>query len=329
MVSEMNMDMIAITGASGYIGRHLVKELIRRGNLRIKLLSRTGQYELHAGEGGAGIEVVKGDLCDPGALQALLEPGCVVINLAYLQGGGEAGNLAACATLLAACKTVKIKRLVHCSTAAVVGRISNNIITENTQCQPMTEYGVTKLKIERAILDAAKGCFEATILRPTAVFGSGGENLKTLVEDMFAGSRLRNYLKMCVFGKRRMNLVYVTNVVASLLFLAKCNGSISGEVFNISDSDSPLNNFVDVEHILMRELHIPNYSLPRVPVPSGLLRLLLNLRGRDSTNPRCDYSSDKLFAIGFKRPVSFRSGLVEYATWCRSQHSAPTRLDRS
>lgn len=323
------MNTVVIIGASGFIGRHLVARLIRSGDKRIRVLSRSGQQNWPVGECGSVVEVVRGDLSDQASLQKLLEPDCTVVSLAYLQGEGEEKNLAVCANLLMASETAKILRLIHCSTGSVVGNSTDTPITENSSCQPMSEYGVTKLKIERAILEAAQGCFEATILRPTAVFGSGGENLKKLVKDLLTGSCWQNYLRSCVFGMRRMNLVYIANVVDAILFLMNYKGNLSGEVFNISDADSPLNNFVDVEHILMRELNIPAYRVPRIPVPLGLLRMLLNFWGRDSTNPRCDYSSDKLFALGFKRPVRFRSGLVEYATWCRSQYPDPTRTDRS
>ena len=265
---------------------------------------------------------------DRDSLRELIEPGCTVVNLAYLQGAGEAENLDACASLLAACRAANVRRLIHCSTASVVGRTPDSAITEDTPCRPVTEYGITKLEVERAILEGAYGHFEAAILRPTAVFGAGGENLKKLVRDLTIGNRLRNYLKSCLFGNRRMNLVYVANVVAAILFLVNYKGELVGEVFNISDADSPLNNFADVEHILMRELNIPAYRCARIPVPQGVLAFLLGLLGRDNINPRCDYSQEKLFGLGFVRPVSFEAGLAEYASWYRSSQTDRTGLGR-
>ena len=314
------MNTIAITGASGYIGRHLVAKLVRMGDRRIKVLSRSSRQEWHVGLGESVVEIVKGDVRDPKSLRGLIDPGCTVINLVYLQDAGEAENLVACAELLAACKAAKVRRLIHCSTASVVGRTPDNLVTEDTPCRPATGYGVAKLKVERAIIEAARGCFEATILRPTAVFGPEGENLRKLAGDLMAGARLRNYLRSCLFGSRRMNLVYVANVVAAILFLANYDGNLGEEVFNISDSDSPLNNFSDVERILMREMNIPDYSFARIAAPLGLLRLLLEFRGRDNINPRCNYSSEKLIGFGFLKPTNFERGLAEYATWYRSSH---------
>ncbi|MFA5824707.1 MAG: NAD-dependent epimerase/dehydratase family protein, partial [Gallionellaceae bacterium] len=149
--SEVNRaKTVVIVGASGYIGRHLIAELRRLGGYRIKLLSRSLGQDLSGA--GSAVEVFKGDLRAPETLRGLFESDCTVINLAYLWEAGEAANLEVTANLLEACKSAKIKRLIHCSTAAVVGRTSVNRITEDTVCRPATEYGITKLKVEQAII---------------------------------------------------------------------------------------------------------------------------------------------------------------------------------
>lgn len=308
------MKTIAITGASGYIGRYLVAELMRVGGWRIKVLSRTGQLDFNATNTGSKLEVVKGDLQDMASLQGFFEEQCTVVNLVYLWHAGETGNLAVTYNLLEACKNARVRRLVHCSTAAVVGRVPDNLVTENTICQPVTEYGITKLKIEEAVISMARGHFDAVILRPTSVFGPAGNPLKRLAADITSGNRLRNYFKSCLFGRRRMNLVHVANVVAAILFLVGRTENLSNEVFIVSDDDSLDNNFTDVESRLMQQFRIPYYSY-RLPIPLGLLGFLLACLGRNNVNPRCNYSPDKLLGLGFKRPVSFHAGLAEYAIW--------------
>lgn len=313
-VDSSVMKTIAITGASGYIGRHLVAELMRAGGWRIKVLSRTGQLDFDVANSASKLEVVKGDLQDKASLQGFFEAGCTVVNLVYLWKAGEAGNLAVTHNLLEACKAARIGRLIHCSTAAVVGRVPDNLITERTVCNPVTEYGITKLKIEEAVVSAARGHFDAAILRPTSVFGPEGDPLKKLAADLVSGSRFKNYLKSCLFDKRRMNLVHVSNVVAAISFLINRAENLQGEVFIVSDDDSPINNFSDVEIRLMQQFDIPSYRF-RLPMPLGLLGFLLARLGRNNVNPRCDYAPDKLLGLGFKRPVSFEAGLAEYATW--------------
>lgn len=312
------MITIAITGASGYIGKHLVAELARHGGYRIKVLSRSSRHTIDATELGSHIEVIKGDLRSPETLHEFFEPGCTVVNLVYLRNAGQAENLAITENLLAACRASKVGRLIHCSTADVTGRTWRSLVTENTPCHPVTEYGITKLKVEEVILDAASSNFEVVILRPTAVFGRGGENLNKLAGDLVSGKRLRNYLKSCLFGRRRMNLVHIENVVTAIVFLIQRAEDVSGEVFIVSDDDNPENNYADVERFLMREFNVPNYHVPRFPVPTSVLSFLLRLLGRNNIDPRSVYAPDKLIGFGFTRPVSFETGLAEFAAWYRS-----------
>lgn len=313
------MNTIVITGASGFIGKHLIAKLLLFKDLRIKVLSRNQDQGLHDLI-KLGVEIVKGDLLDPDSLKDLLEQDCTIINLVYLWHGGEIENITAITNLLNACKSANVKRLVHCSTAAVVGRVSDNTITETTPCYPVTEYGITKLKIEKAILTVAKDHFDAVILRPTAVFGKNGAPLRKLADDLSQKSRFHNYLKSCLFNKRRMNLVHVANVIASIIFLTNRTEKIGGEIFIVSDDDCAVNNFFDVERALLKAFDMPYYGLLRLQVPPVFLKFLLICLGRNNVNPHCNYSPDKLLQLGFERSISFEVGLAEYASWYRSSY---------
>jgi nucleoside-diphosphate-sugar epimerase len=315
----MSMNCIAITGASGYIGQNLVAGLLDRGGYRVKLLSRTKDSE-HSHRGA--VETVDGDLLLPKSLSGFLEPGCTVINLVYLWDAGEAANLAAMGNLVAACKAAGVKRLIHVSTAAVVGRVNECLITETTPCRPVSEYGVTKLNVESLIRREGGDSFDLAILRPTSVFGPGGEPLGKLADALENGHRLRNYLKSCLFNGRRMNLVHIANVVEAVIFLANRPENLAGEIFIVSDDDSDANNFSDVESALMRGLGVSDYRLPRVPVPLGVLRLLLSILGRNNVNPGCNYSGEKLLRLGFRRAVSFEAGLSDYISAYQSARSS-------
>ena len=170
------------------------------------------------------------------------------------------------------------------------------------------------------LINAARGFFDVVILRPTSVFGPRGEAVNKLASDLATGSRLRNYLKSCLFDRRKMNLVHIANVVASILFLMPRTEHFGGEVFIVSDDDSPINNFADVERFLMQEFRAPHYSLPRLLMSPCLLVFLLRCLGRNNINPHCYYVQDKLESLGFTKPVSFENGLTEYANWYRSVH---------
>ena len=313
-----SMHTVAITGASGYIGRHLVAQLNQLADVRVKVLTRKKPRPEGAIYFGKSVEVVEGDLHVPSSLSGFLEPGCTVVHLAYLQGGGQTENLRATATLMEACQVAKIHRLIHCSTAAVVGRVNDDTVNELTSCHPVSEYGITKLKIEDAVLKASKSGFDSVILRPTSVFGAEGGSLKKLVADLIASKNIRNYLKSCLFGKRRMNLVHVDNVVAAIIFTIHQERNFNGDKFIVSEDDNSRNNFADVELFLMRQLGVTKYLVPPILLPLTWLSFLLKLLGRNNINPRCNYDPTKLLALGFERPVKFEAGLKHYSDWYRS-----------
>lgn len=313
------MQTIAITGASGFIGKRLVLDLACTGNYEIRVLSRN--RELAETLFPATVKIVEGSLHDEAAMAELLKPGCTVINLAYQWNGGRSRNLAATDNLVAACRNFSVARLIHCSTAAVTGRVRDNLITEETKCNPVQEYGRTKLEIEQVMLSAAEQkYFDVAILRPTAVFGIESKSLKKLSSDLREGSQWINYFKSCLFSERRMNLVHVDNVVAAIIFLIQQVNPIGGQVFIVSDDDDDKNNFAYVERFLMDAFGLDGYSLPRLALPPLLLSILLSIRGRNNVNPFCNYDSGKLLSLGFERPVSLEDGLAAYAEWyCASQ----------
>lgn len=317
--------VIAVIGASGFIGQALVPALLQDPTCLVKVLSRQRANGFAESSVVPRLEIVTGDLRDPTSLSTLLEAGCTVVNLAYMAEAGEEANLAAIHNLVDACKQARVRRLIHCSTAMVAGRCSNTVVTEEQVCMPITEYARTKLKVEQAVAGSA---LDTVILRPTAVFGPEGKNLEKLVHELTHNGRVRNYVKSCLFGRRRMNLVSVTNVVAAILFAAQQVEPYRGEVFIVSDADNPLNNYVDVERVMMQALGISDYSLPRFPVPSIVLQAMLWLLGQDGINPRMEFSPEKLLRTGFKRPVGFEQSLADYAAWHVGRKTSAVRAAR-
>lgn len=312
---------IAITGASGFLGKRLVQALVLEGHYDIRVLSRNKTLDLEIATFAAEVEVIEGNMECPETLGKLLVPSCTVINLAYLWKAGRAKNLAAIDNLLSACQEVGVARLIHCSTADLVGRTSENKVTEETPCHPLTEYGITKLDLERRVMDAAsQGLFDPVIVRPSAVFGGGGEQLKKLIRDLSTGNAWLNYAKSCLFGERRMNLVHIANVVQAIIFMIRYPNPLKGEIFIVSDDDEPNNNFTYVESFLMAALKIKGYPLPRIKLPASMLSTLLAVRGRNNTNPFCNYDSSKLRGLGYKRAISLEDGLAEFSAWYRSAH---------
>jgi nucleoside-diphosphate-sugar epimerase len=295
---------VVIIGASGFIGEYLLKYFSTRVDFNVKALvfnSNPNNY--------ANIRFLKADLLDPNALDFLLSENCIVFNLAYLRNN----NLEAMLNLTEACKRNKVCRLIHCSSAVVVGNVSDEIVNEDTKCFPVSEYEKTKLDIEKLLVDESIGNFELAILRPTAVFGQGGKNLLKLANNLNTKNGCSNYIRSCLFNRRSMNLVSVENVLAALIFLFNLD-EVKCETFIISDDHSTANNYHEVEKKLMASLG-KKYLFPIIPVPKFILIAILYLAGKPNRNPLRKFNDQKLKALGFKKPQDFELAVEAFAEW--------------
>ena len=321
MAKSIKKETIILLGASSYIGRHILQNESWTCMFKIKAVSRLGAVGEQIQALNQKTEFITTDLTDYQAVQKLLTPGSIVINLAYSWLGGEEENLRMINNIIEVGKSKKIKRLVHCSTAAVVGRASDEMVTETSPCFPKTEYGITKLKIEKILLDRSQKYFDVVILRPTSVFGPDGEPLKKLAREIMHGNRIKNYLKYCLFGSRRMNLVPINNVIDAIMFIVKNANDLKGQTYIVSNDDAPENNFIYISRFLMEKFNIQKYLIPKIPLPLGLLEFLLLVLGRNNINPRCNYSSEKIQKLGFSPKGTFQTALNEYAEWYLDSHS--------
>ncbi len=303
------MNSLAITGANGFIGRHLLNSVAASG-LRVRALTRTPRA---AGPADSDIEWVVGDIAAADTWKRLVEPGCTVVNLAYSQEAATGAAVSATWEMVAACAAAGTSRLIHCSTISVYGRTAGTTHTETSPCNPIDEYGQLKLAVEQALFESVRGQFELAVLRPAAAFGQGGQALLSLCDDLVGGSRVVNYCRSSLFGRRNMHLVPVDTVVAAIRFLCEIRKPLDNEVFIVSDDDDPLNNFRDVERILMEGLRIARYATPRVPLPRLMLESLMRLKGRSEISTRTAYRCDKLLSWGFSKPIAFEAALRSFA----------------
>lgn len=310
----MTARRIAITGATGFVGRHLLRSLAGESGLQMHALSyrRSPQTVPEA----TGATWIPGDLESRSALDALLEGTDTLVHLAY-PAGWPVSRHEACIRMLAdAADRSRVGRVIHCSSAVVVGPDAVSPVDEATPARPLSDYERGKLRLETLWRDASlasAGQFDLAILRPTAVFGPGGLNLLRLAQALWSGSSLANYLRASVSGSRRMNLVYIDNVVSALRFLIARDEPCAGSVFIVSDDDAPENNYRDVERLLRAAFGRRPRGLPPLPVPAAVLNASLRLRGRARSDRI--YAGRRLAESGWRRPVSFSDGVLAFARW--------------
>jgi nucleoside-diphosphate-sugar epimerase len=305
-----------VTGATGFVGGHLVAELVARGASRTTVLTRRPCVAF-----AEPVRVVTGTLTDVARLGEFLQPEATVVNLAFDPRWSHEEALDAARCLAGACVKAHVRGVIHVSTAVVVGSTADRVVTEDTPCAPANGYEKTKLEVEQVLLQELRSHCNIVIVRPTAVFGEGGQNLIKVAAELTRGSALKRWLRGQVYNGRSMNLVYVGNIVDALVHLSAIQDRVNQERFIISDDDDPLNNYASVVEVLAHELRSGGPRLPHVPGAHLLLPLLLRIRGRSSANPFRRFNSTKLFETGWQKPFTLAEGLRRFATWYREAGS--------
>ena len=303
---------VGIAGASGYLGVNLVAKFVQDERVALSVL----HHSTPVNELGEQYRSSKGDLVSGEGIDSWVAGCDVVVNLAYLWRAGLRDNLVAARNLFDACARNGVRRLVHLSTAAVVGRAHTTWVDEATHCRPVTEYGKCKLAIEKMLLDKADSSgIDLVILRPTSVFGPMGAPLAKLCSDLRYASWLKNYLRACLFGARAMNLVHVENVTAAIIVSIKHQSDFAGTNWFVSEDDMAINNFLDMERLGRSRLGVKAYPVPVLPFPSIVLEVLLRMLRRNIVDPGCRFRPDGLRALGYSPVRDFESGLCEYFDW--------------
>ena len=162
--------IIAITGATGFAGRHAVSELLLRGH-RLRALVRNPE---RAGL-PQGVELVKGDLADAEALTQLTTGADVVVHLAgALMGLDRAAYLSVnelgTRALADAAQRACVRRFVHISSLAA-------------REPQLSSYAASK-RAGEDIVRARMAALNAILIRPPAVYGPGDRGTLPLIKEL-------------------------------------------------------------------------------------------------------------------------------------------------
>ncbi|HOC19236.1 MAG TPA: NAD-dependent epimerase/dehydratase family protein [Vicinamibacterales bacterium] len=180
----MRVKAAAVTGATGFIGRHLVERLAALG-WQVRVIQRPESRAAAP----AGIEAVRAPLRADG-LAAAFEGTGVVFHLAGRTAAPSAAafhqaNAVAAGEVARACRDAGA-RLVHVSSQAAAGPApANRPATEAGEARPCSAYGISKLAGERIVQDTVG--LEWTIARPVAVYGPGDRGFLPLFRLARAG----------------------------------------------------------------------------------------------------------------------------------------------
>jgi nucleoside-diphosphate-sugar epimerase len=226
---------VLVTGAGGFLGRHVVAELIRRGH-RPRALVRPASDVQGLGWGG-DVEVVRGDLRDPATLTGVADGAEAVLHLATpVSGDAEVAFTTAVTgteNLLGALAPSAVQHIVLASSVTVYDWSAlRGTVTEDAPLVdnpwPRGAYTVAKLWQERVAQRGAAALGRAlTILRPGFIWGPG--------QPLPAGIGLNlGSLQVVVLGRHRLPATHVENC-AHCFVTALEHERARGKVYNVVD----------------------------------------------------------------------------------------------
>lgn len=298
---------ICVTGGSGFIGTHLVRSLQCR-NAAIRVLTRS-----RAPAAQHAVQVCTGDLFDPASLDRFLHGAEILINLAQpSEALDDHRFIEAMDNLAQAAVRGGVRRVLHLSTAMVVGTPRSSYVDEQSPCHPQTRYERQKHAAELALHRTLDSAADFGVLRPTAVFGAGGQNLLKLCRIIMDAPSLQRQALRLFHGRRHMHLVSVEDVIEAILFLTLGSRALAGNTFLISSDHEPDNNYQAVDNILAQALgKTAGWNLPGIPRQA--FRGILHLLGRSQTDPDLIYDSGKIRSWGFVHGPGFADALATFA----------------
>ncbi|MDB5716055.1 MAG: NAD(P)-dependent oxidoreductase [Sphingomonadales bacterium] len=187
---------IAVTGATGFVGGHLLPHLIAAGH-EVRALTRREQPER------TGVTWVRGALDDDAALATLCQECDGVIHVAGVvnaadAAGFDAGNRMGTLAVLAAAETAGASRFVHISSLAA-------------REPQLSMYGASKRAAEDAVVASA---LDWRIVRPTAIFGPGDS-------EMLDTFRMAKHGFVALPPAGRMSVIHVDDLCRLILALVE------------------------------------------------------------------------------------------------------------
>jgi nucleoside-diphosphate-sugar epimerase len=300
--------MYLVTGGGGFIGSHLVRTLVQRGE-RVRVLENGfSGSQARVADLLAEVEWLDGDVRDPEAVARACQGVEVVLHQAAVVSTqwsianpllAHEVNLTGTLNILVAARDAQVRRVVIASSAAVYGNLPYSPKAETQPVQPISPYGVHKLASEAycPIWYALYG-LETVALRYFNVFGPdqdpGGEYAAVI--PRFISTVLSKDSPMIYGdGNQSRDFIYVGNVV-EINLLAATLPAAAGQILNVGMGSSvTLNQLVKTLGELVGR---PIHAIYLPPRPGDVRDSLADIT--------------RLQAIlGYRPEISFREGLEQ------------------
>jgi nucleoside-diphosphate-sugar epimerase len=319
---------VLITGATGLLGGHLIKELQQRGeDIRALVLPIENADKLEK----QGVEVVRGDITDASTLEPAVKDVELVFHLAGMMGvwrplaDYRLVNVSGSENLYKTAQKAGVRRYVHTSSHTVYGLGYGRFLTEKDALRPDPDpYSLTKAEgdrmMRRLMLNSK---VETVILRPGTFFGPGDRlHFGRMAQKMKDGKGV-----IIGRGDNALPFCYVTDVVQGFL-LAAYHEKAPGNVYNITN-DHPLTQLEMFNAIADAVDGVrPTRHLPYLPIYYGSIVAEKVVARVTRTKPIVTqlgammFGSDNRHSIekarrelGYAPKVELRTGIIQAAEW--------------
>jgi UDP-glucose 4-epimerase len=321
-------EKVLITGASGFVGYHLIEEALKN-NLEVYAAIRKSSQVDHLKK--FEINYTYPDFNNPAALETEFNTNQYhyVIHAAGLTRAADlqaynAVNLNYTVNLAKAVQASRhCKKMVFISSLAALGPLHTltGIINDNSPAHPVTSYGKSKLAAEDHI--KAMNGLNCTILRPTAVYGPRDKDIYIALKQFAKG--LEAYIGKAA---QKLSFIYVKDLAAASV---KALYSGKNQAYNLSDGNFyDRYELADITKDILRsktvKFHLPvNF----VKIIASLAEFVGSLRRQTpvlnreklhelmATNWYCNIEDAK-HDLGFYPQYDLRGGLFETLNWYKA-----------
>ena len=174
---------ILLTGGTGGIGKILIPQLIKEGHQISVLCRNQNKAEAILPR---ECKIIIGDVTDADSIKGCCDGIDVVYHLVGISGNERPSeyqfaryrkvNVLGTQNIVNEAIRCKVKRFIYVSSIAAMGLVTKTPISSEAECNPIMPYSVSKYEAEKVILKEVKeNGFPAIIIRPTQVYGVGGE----------------------------------------------------------------------------------------------------------------------------------------------------------
>lgn len=321
-----NKTISVVTGASGFVGSHLVDLLLTKGHHVKCLIRKTSNPRWIKDK---PVEIVDCGLYDKEALKKELKDVDYLFHVAGIVKakdweGYYRGNVETTKNLLETVKEVNpsIKRVILISSLTACGpSLDGKPVTEKTEPHPITRYGQSKYEEEK-LANTFMSSIPITIIMPHAVYGERDTEIFQYFQLYKAG-----LLPLIGFGEKHLNLIHVSDLVNGIYLASTSEKSIGQKYFMASEEiytwpriGEAISKAFGKKAITIRLPHFLIYTVAAVAQFFSMFSknaATFNLeKARDwvQKNWTCDVSK-AMNDLGYRQKVSLDEGIKRSIDW--------------